>query len=279
MGILSDGRFMGTIVIHSHKDIKMEEQHTLNDFFRSRATYDLLKRLPTISALPLKKLEDKFSIDASGFGSYGYERWQRVRSLKNKRGWRNYLKGHIMIGTRTNIICSCSITPGNFSDCKQAPGLIDEVGHNFDMKEVSADKAYLSKRIFQVIESFNAVPLIPFKQNNKKVQKDAPEIWNKMYKYFSENQEDFLKRYHVRSNVETTFAMVKMRLGEFLLSKTFTSQRNELMLKFIVHNICCLIQEIFENKVHIDFKNCLNSFVEREVEDPYPKTALREELY
>ena len=29
--------------------------------------------------MPLKKLEDQFSIDSSGFGSYQYERWMRVR--------------------------------------------------------------------------------------------------------------------------------------------------------------------------------------------------------
>jgi hypothetical protein len=56
--------------------------------------------------------------------------------------------------------------------------------------------------------------------------------------------------------VETVFSMVKMRLGEFLKCKTFDSQRSELMMKFICHNICCLVQEMFERGVKIDFKQC-----------------------
>jgi hypothetical protein len=51
-----------------------------------------------------------------------------------------------------------------------------------------------------------------------------------------------------------------MRLGEFLKSKNFQAQRNELLTKFIVHNICCLIQEIFENHIKIDFKESSKEF-------------------
>ena len=78
----------------------------VSDFFNSSYTYDLLTKFLTISAMPLKLLEDNFSMDASGFGSYQYERWMRTRFAAPKETWRNYLKGHILIGTRTNIIFS-----------------------------------------------------------------------------------------------------------------------------------------------------------------------------
>lgn len=248
--------------------------NTLTDFFKCPATYDLLKRLLTISAMPLKELEDSFSLDSSGFGSYQYERWQ-IAKWKNKRGWRNYLKGHICIGTKTNIICSCEITPGNFSDIKQAPKLLMGLKDNFKPKQISADKAYSSRRIFKIIESLNSLPFIPFKSNVKKVGEDSPKIWIKMYNYFKENREKFLENYHKRSNVETTFGMVKMRLGEFLKCRTFHSQRNELIMKFICHNICCLVQEIFERGIHVDFKKCVEVFVERKVKDDYPESTIR----
>jgi hypothetical protein len=57
--------------------------------------------------------------------------------------------------------------------------------------------------------------------------------------------------------------MIKMRLGEFLKSKNHEAQRNELLMKFIVHNITCLVQEIYEREVKVDFKNCMNNFIER----------------
>jgi hypothetical protein len=60
-----------------------------------------------------------------------------------------------------------------------------------------------------------------------------------------------------------TFSMIKMRLGEFLRSKNYDAQRNELMIKFIVHNITCLIQEVFESDVHVDFRESLRVFLEK----------------
>ncbi len=248
--------------------------NTLNDFLNCPETFDLLAKLITISALPLKELEDHFSIDSSGFGSYQYERWQKAKYL-TKKGWRNYLKGHIVVGTRTNIITSCEITPGNLSDAKQAPRLIQMTAANFGMKEFSGDKAYNSKRILKVVDDMGAVPLIPFKKNSKQIPKDTTEIWSKMLKYFHENREEFMHRYHKRSNVETVFAMVKVRLGEFLKGRNFVSQRNELTAKFLCHNVCCLIQEMFERKVKIDFRKCSEEFVDRKDKDDYPKTAVR----
>lgn len=245
---------------------KTPHYNTLTEFLRCPATYDLLSKLLTISAIPLRKLEDKFSLDSSGFGSYQYERWQRVK-WKNKKGWRNYLKGHILIGTKTNIICSCEITQGNLSDVRQAPSLILKAGANFNIRELTGDKAYSSKLVFRIINSIGALPYIPFKHNVKETRQDAPEIWNEMFLVFRDKKEEFMKRYHKRSNVETTFGMIKTRLGEFLKCKDFDSQRSELMMKFVCHNICCLIQEMYENNIRIDFINANKIFIDLKVPD------------
>ena len=59
------------------------------------------------------------------------------------------------------------------------------------------------------------------------------------------NHTRFLQ-YHKRSNVETTFSMIKAKFGDSLRSKTKTGQVNEALCKVLCHNICCLIQSIFE---------------------------------
>lgn len=232
---------------------KAPHYNRLSEFFNSESTYYLLQKLLTITALPLKELEDAYSMDASGFGSYQYDRWMRTRFSKPKTEWRNYVKGHVCIGTRTNVICSAEITYGNFSDVGQAEKILEPL-KMFNPKEVSGDKAYSCKKIFQMIDSMGATPFIAFKTNSNPNPKRAPEIWTKMYSLFKNNKEVFMAKYHKRSNVETVFSMVKMRLGEFLKSKNYEAQRNELLMKFICHNICCLVQEIYENHVQIDFK-------------------------
>lgn len=238
--------------------------NTLTDFMNCPATYDLLSKLVTISAMPLRKLEDQYSIDSSGFGAYQYERWMRVK-WGSKKGYRNYLKGHVMIGTRTNIICSCEITPGNFSDVKQMPSLLFKTKDNFTVKEVSADKAYTSKMMFRIMGSLGMLPVIPFKHNAKLAKETDAPLWNEMFLFFKNNQKKFAEKYHRRSNVETVFSMIKVRLGEFLKCKTYTAQRNELLMKFICHNICCLIQEMYENDVKVDFRECSIKFIDRKV--------------
>lgn len=227
----------------------------VSNFFNCKGTYDLLKKLLLVTSLPLKNLEDNFSLDSSGFGSYKYESWYKAKLSNDMKKTRNFIKGHICIGTRTNIICSAEVTHAYGSDVKNAPELLENL-KEFNPTEVTADKAYGSHRVFQIIESLGAMPFIPFKENASD-NKKAPEIWKRMFRYFENNKDKFMDVYHKRSNVETTFAMIKTRLGEFLKSKNHEAQRNELMMKFVVHNICCLIQEIFERNVHVNFKECL----------------------
>lgn len=130
---------------------KAPHYNRLSEFLNQESTYYLLQKLLTITALPLKELEDSYSMDASGFGSYQYDRWVRTRFHKPKTEWRNYVKGHVAIGTRTNVICSAEVTYGNFSDVKQAENLLEPL-KMFNPKEISADKAYNSKKVFQLID-------------------------------------------------------------------------------------------------------------------------------
>ena len=55
-----------------------------------------------------------------------------------------------------------------------------------------------------------------------------------------------MRNYHKRSNVESTFMMIKTKFGDALRSKSRTAQINEALCKVLCHNICCLIQSMFE---------------------------------
>lgn len=78
-------------------------------------------------------------------------------------------------------------------------------------------------------------------------------LWEKMYGLFVFQKEDFMKCYHKRSNVETTFSMIKRKFGAAVRSKSITSQTNEILLKVLCHNICVLIQSMFELGVVCEF--------------------------
>ena len=54
--------------------------------------------------------------------------------------------------------------------------------------------------------------------------------------------------------MESVFSMIKRKQGTYLRTKKDTAQVNEIMCKCLVHNICCLIQEMFELGIKVNFK-------------------------
>lgn len=67
-----------------------------------------------------------------------------------------------------------------------------------------------------------------------------------MYHYYVFNRQAFLDRYHKRSNVESTYSMIKGKFGDAVRSKSDTGQINEVLCKVLCHNICVLIQSMHE---------------------------------
>lgn len=78
-------------------------------------------------------------------------------------------------------------------------------------------------------------------------------VYEKMYHYYSFNREEFLDHYHKRSNSESTFSMIKAKFGGYIRSKGDTAQTNEALCKVLCHNICCLIQSMFELGIKPNF--------------------------
>jgi len=53
--------------------------------------------------------------------------------------------------------------------------------------------------------------------------------------------------------VESTFSMIQAKFGASLRSKSDTAQVNELLCKVLCHNICVLIQSMYELGIEADF--------------------------
>ena len=147
---------------------------------------------------------------------------------------------------KTNIVTSVEITDAYANDCPQFKALVKTTARNFAMSQVSADKAYLSSDNLQTVVDNNAMPFIPFKSNSITGKARHSEIWKRMFHWYSFNQSHFMASYHKRSNVESTFSMIKAKFGDRLRNKTTTAQINEALCKVLAHNLCCVIQSIYE---------------------------------
>jgi transposase len=148
-----------------------------------------------------------------------------------------------MTGTNTNVITAVEIHGKDSSDNTQFQPLLATTAANFHVSEVCADLAYSSHASLEAVAALNAMPLIPFKKNASAV---SGGLWAKMLHYFHLKRDEFLARYHQRSNAESTFSMVKAKFGDSCRSKTDTAMKNEVLAKFLCHNICCLISTAYE---------------------------------
>ena len=74
-----------------------------------------------------------------------------------------------------------------------------------------------------------------------------------MFHYFAFRREEFLAHYHKRSNIESTFSMIKGKFGDHVRAKTDTAMRNEVLAKILCHNICCVISAWYELKIEPAF--------------------------
>jgi transposase len=166
---------------------------------------------------------------------------------------REWIKVHLMCGIRPNVVTAVKITDRYAGDSPQFKELVDATAKNFIMQEVSADKAYLSADNLQTLIDHAAMPFIPFKSNSDPARRSTNPLWRRMYHYFSFNQKWFMQQYHKRSNVESTFSMIKAKFGDSLRSKTETAQINEALCKVLCHNLCCLIQSMFELNIKPEF--------------------------
>ena len=87
-----------------------------------------------------------FAVDSSGFTSCRFERWlDEKHGIAHDRRMKEWVKAHVMVGTRTNVVTAVEITDWKGSDTANFEPLVHATAKDFDVVEVSADKAYLTK--------------------------------------------------------------------------------------------------------------------------------------
>jgi transposase len=223
----------------------MTKAPSYNSIFRyleNAALSPILHALIVRSSLPLKAIETDFAADSTGFTTSRFIRWfdHKYGVVRQQHDW---VKAHVMVGVKTNIVTAVEIHDRNTADTKMLPALVEATAANFNMAEVSADKIYGSVKNMNAIADAGAEPFIAFKSSSTGA---SAGVFGKMFHYFMYQRDEFMAHYHKRSNVETTFSMVKRKFGDSLRSKTDAAMVNETLCKLLCHNLVVLIHEMHE---------------------------------
>lgn len=244
--LMSARRFSGELAEAQQRGYidRLPHFNSVLNIFDNADVTPLLKGMVATSALPLAEVETKFAVDSTGFTGSVYHRWFDHKWGQERKSAK-WVKAHFTTGVQTNIVTSVDVLEENSSDCRQMRGLINETAEGFTINEVSADKAYVSRRNFETVESHGGSFYPMFRINHTGKSRHAGESFRKALHYFALNRDEYLKHYHLRSNVESTVSMVKRKFSGNLRSRNDTAMRNEALAKFVCHNLCVLIQEMY----------------------------------
>jgi len=220
------------------------------EFLESPMLTDALQKLIEQSSLPLRAIETVFAPDSTGFSTSRFVRWFDEKYGITRSG-RDWVKLHAIVGTKTNVITAVEIHDQDAADSPQFKPLVEKTAKNFTVKEVPADKAYLSHENLELVASLGGTAYIPFKSNSS--LGEAGTVWEKMYLFYEFKREEFAKHYHQRSNAESAFSALKAKFGDSVRSKTSIAMKNEVLAKVLCHNVCVLIQSQLELGIELVF--------------------------
>jgi transposase len=214
-------------------------------FHENPALTPILTSLIEQSALPLRAVESQFAIDSSGFSGCRFDRWvvEKWGGEKVQKSEHTWVKGHVVVGTKTQIICAATVLEKHSADCPQFPGLTKTTAKGFSIAEMSADKGYLSAENVEAIFGVGGTPFIAPKTNTTG---GIGGLFEKMFHYFQFRRDEFMQHYHRRSNIEAAFSALKRKFGDGVRSKCDVAMKNEVLSKILAYNLCVLIQEQHE---------------------------------
>jgi transposase len=212
-------------------------------FLENEMLTPVLKNLIVRSSLPLRLVETTFAPDSSGFSTSRFVRWfdEKYGCERSAHAW---VKAHAICGVKTNIVTAVEIGDRDAGDSPFFKTLVEQTAEHFTVQEVPADKAYLSHDNLALVQGLGGTAFVPFKVNSQ--AGEAGSLWEKLYFYYQFRRDEFLQHYHQRSNMESTFSMVKAKFRDHVRSKTDVAMKNEVLCKFLCHNLCVIHQSQIE---------------------------------
>lgn len=241
--------------------------NTVERYLRCKWLTPLLLELVTLTARPLREVEHVFAIDGTGWSTRWYDRWLDGKETpeSDRQQW---VKLHLVVGVKTNVIARAAISPGNHHDSPYYKGLITETAGHFEVHRVLGDLGYSSHGNNGLGGELGFEVRIPFKSNTRPPVDDGSE-WSANLRLFLDENDRFMEEYHLRSNVESTNGAAKATQPQKLRCKSFDAQVNEALAILIAYNIRVLAREVWVRGLHLNlepevlaFADCIGEVVE-----------------
>jgi len=170
--------------------------------------------------------------DSTGFSLKTSSKWFdiRIRSISTKK---DHIKLHVVIDAETLVILHFTITGWKGSDTREFKRLIRDLPR---LGKGVGDKAYASRANCQAVADKGGTPFLCFRSNATGTAKGSP-AWKVSFRAYSDDPDEWLSGYHIRSVVESVFASIKKCWGPDIRSRKGWHKRRELSMKVVAYNI------------------------------------------
>ena len=210
-----------------------------------------LDRLIEVSSKPLNVIETCFATDMSGVRTNNFSSWFSIRTGKRIRK-RDHMASHITTGVKSNIVTAVNSCVKKGRDNEILREHISMTAKNFRVKEWSGDGTYQCRENCTAVVEVGGKPYFKLKKNITKRPKGHP-AWKYMVIESRNQPERYKKHYHKRSNVESTNASKKRRIGSCVKSKLDVAREQEEHIKWIDYNLLVLNRAMFEWDIESNF--------------------------
>jgi len=210
-----------------------------------------LDRLIEISSKPLKVLETCFATDMNGVRTNNFSSWYSIRTNKIIRK-RDHLASHVTTGVKSNIVTAVNINVKKGKDNIIMREHVKKTSKNFEVKEWSGDGADQCRENCTAVEEAGGKPYFKLK-SNVTTRPEGHPAWKHMVVERKTHPTRYKKHYHKRSNVESTNASKKRRLGSCVRSKLDIAREQEEYIKWVDYNLLVLNRAFFEWNIEPNF--------------------------
>ncbi len=149
-------------------------------------------------------------------------------------GERNrFMQTNVAVEVKRRLILAVRFRRKRRNENIDVPYLMEQSSKQLPITAFLADKAYDSEKNHVRAEEHGTRFIAPLRRGNKGVtefHRLHGRHRKQLRRYFPS------ELYHQRVIVESTFSAVKRRFGCVLLAKKFSSQKNELLFRFIAYN-------------------------------------------
>ena len=191
----------------------------------------IFRRIRKIRVPEIMNASSSVAVDSTGFKTTIRGDWMSNKWAKKRKGW---IKLHVSADTDRIMASHISITSEKSHDATQFPGLI--TGHE---QKVYADKAYDSRKIFNLLRNNGSEAIIPLRKNFSTLSRRSPLRGKKAREIRNMGEEEWkrLHEYGKRWSVEIYFSGLKRVMGEIIRARKPEYMIQEVGLKVLYYNM------------------------------------------